>query len=215
MKFNSSVLATLVLLFACPAALADGIDFTSNVSLSDLATTNGDYVSFLGSGYAVVQQIPIASIGSGGQMAPVASGICGSQACGWLNFRTGSLISSSPGQDVRNGDNGFRIIGMVTGGTKNVLFLTVTFVGPVTVTEISSGRLGGTLVWSGQIEVKALNNSVLALFPGLVVPTQLTQVVLRTTVGSNGSIFTAVPEPSSMALLGVGLLLVVVLLGRR
>ena len=227
MKLSSVVVAIFVLLFGASAAFADGIDFTSDVSVSDLATINGDYVSFSGSGDAIGQHIPITQIGTGGQMVAVTGGTCGSTACGWLNFTTGMLISTSAGQDVFAGGGTLRIVGMVPGDTKNVVLLTATFVGPVTVSEISSGPLGGTLVLSGQIEVTALDKSVLALFPGLVVPsdgTQVAQVVLRTSMGSNGSFFgkataeslnTTVPEPSSIALFGGGLLALAALLKRK
>jgi hypothetical protein len=100
MKLYSLVLAISILLFAGPAALADGIDFTSNVSLSDLATINGDYVSFSGTGDAIGQHIPITQIGTGGQMVAVTGGTCGPTACGWRNFTAGALISTSARQDV-------------------------------------------------------------------------------------------------------------------
>jgi PEP-CTERM motif-containing protein len=218
MKLCSVVLAISVLLLGGAAAFADDIDFTSNVSLSQLKTINGDYVSYTGKGGVLGQHIPITEIGTGGRMMAVTGGTCGTSACGWLNFTTGTLRSTSVGQDVFAGGGTLRIVGMVPGDTKNVLLLTATFVGPVTVSEISPGPLGGTLLLSGKIEVASLNKSVLAIFPGLVVPsngTQMTQIVLRTTMGSNGAFYgkataeslnTTVPEPSSIALFGGGIL---------
>ena len=46
MRLCSAVLAISMLLLGGSAAFADSVDFTSNVSLSQLKTINGDYVSY-------------------------------------------------------------------------------------------------------------------------------------------------------------------------
>jgi hypothetical protein len=100
MKPWSAVLTISMLLFAASAVFADGIDFTSNVSLSQLKTINGDYVSYTGKGGVLGQHIPITEIGTGGRMVAVTGSKCGGMTCGWLNFTTGTLLSTSASEDV-------------------------------------------------------------------------------------------------------------------
>ncbi len=211
MKIRAASLALFLLLLSVPAALANSLTFSSEVL--------GGQVVFSGTGQAWGLHIPITSLSSGIQTVPVAGGKCGSIACGWLQFSTGNVVSASGTQDQFDSGGIMRIVGMVPGGIKDVVLLTATFVGPVDVVETSTRPLGGQLLLSGGIEVNSVDKSVVALFPGITIPsngTNVTHVLLgiHGAMGSNGSFsgkaqaenLATTPEPSAMVLFGSGLL---------
>jgi len=211
MRLFAALCAVCLLLSAIPTAVADSITFSSDML--------GGQVVFNGTGDAFGLRIPITTLSSGGQTVAVTGGTCGSTACGWLQFTTGDITSASSTQDQFASGGTMRIIGMVPGGTQDVVLLTATFTGPVDVTETSTQPLGGQLLLTGSIQINSVDQSVSALFPGITIPsngTNATSVLLgiHGAMGSNGSFsgkaqaqsLSTAPEPSALVLFGSGLL---------
>src|SRR5690348_10781910 len=141
MKLYATLLAACLLLLGVPTTFADSITFSSDLL--------GGQVVFSGTGDAYGLRIPITSLSSGTQTVAVTGGTCGSTACGWLQFTTGGIISASSTGDQFASGGTMRIIGMVPGGTQDVVLLTATFVGPVDVVQTSTQPLGGQLLLTG------------------------------------------------------------------
>ncbi len=215
------VLAVIVTLgFATPPAHADGIDFTSS--------SGGGNISYNGTatGMAIGTKIPITDVAFTGMPLNVVTGFtCGSGAstfaCGRLAFTTGSFSSSTATSFTFNGGGSLTIMGSVTGGSA-VTLVSATFVGPVTVTQVS-GK-----IWSlvGSLSVMSVDPSLAALFPSIVAPASgaLDSLVIKFKMVGTGFIGTAtsqdvfisaVPEPSSMLLLGSGFMAIGTFLRKR
>ncbi len=216
------VLAGIVTLgFATPPAHADGIDFTSS--------SGGGNISYNGTatGMAIGTKIPITDVAFTGMPLNVVTGFtCGSGAstfaCGRLAFTTGSFISSTATSFTFAGGGSLTISGSVTGGGA-VTLVSATFVGPVTVTQVSGN------IWSlvGSLSVTSIDPSLTALFPSVVAPASgaLSSLVIKFKMIGTGFIGTAtsqdvfvsaaVPEPSSMLLLGSGFVAIGTFLRKR
>jgi hypothetical protein len=218
------VLFLMVLGLAVPRAHADGagIDFTSTVGVE------GGSVSYNGTATGVLNggRIPITGVGLDGTPTtqPVGGLTCGSASCGWLQFSTGSIISSTPTELTFNGGGMVSVMGTVPGqvGGASALISAV-FVGPVTVSQVN----GSTWELVGDIEVTSANSALQALFPQLTLPTSgtLSSLVIvfhlrpngmfTGTAESTGVFVSTAAEPSSMLLLGSGLIGVGSFLRRR
>jgi hypothetical protein len=218
------VLFLMVLGLAVPRAHADGsgIDFTSTVGMQ------GGSMGYNGTPAGVLNgaRIPITGVGLQGVPTtdPVGGLTCGSASCGWLQFSTGSIISSTPTSLTFNGGGMISVMGTVPGQTGAASTLvSAVFVGPVTVSQIN----GSTWEMVGDIEVTSANSAVQALFPQLTLPASgtLSSLVIVFHLRPNGtfsgtaestSVFVSTAAaPSSMLLLGSGLIGVGSFLRRR
>jgi hypothetical protein len=211
-----------VFVLAVPRAKADddnGLTFSSSLQ-GGLLLYNG-----LTQGSLNGSRIPITSVGlMGGPSDPVSGLTCGSSACGWLNFTTGSLISNTPGSYTFNGGGMVTVLGTVPGQTGAATTLvSAVFVGPVTVTQV------GANTWQlvGNISVTSASSSIQGLFPNLQLPSSgsLSTLVIMFnmrpngtfsgTASSTGVFISTAPESSSMIMLGSGLIGVGYFLRRR
>jgi hypothetical protein len=201
-----------VLVVGVPCVQADdstGLDFSSSLEGGLLLYNGYTQGSLNGS------RIPITSVGLFGGPSDAVSGLtCGSSSCGWLNFTTGTLLSSGPGSFTFNGGGMVTVLGTVPGqsGAATTL-VSGLFVGPVTVTQIGSD----TWEMVGSVSVTSASSSITALFPNLKIPTtgSLDQLVIVFNMRPNGtfsataagtSLFVSTaPEASSMVLFGSGL----------
>jgi len=208
MKTYAAVLVVCLGLAAAPSVLADPISFTSSNEL-------GGQLRFTSTGPIYGLRIPITALTSDGKTVEVSGGLSG-----WLQFETGDVISASSKGDLASGGT-MRVIGMFPGDTKDVVLLTATFVGPVTVSELSNGPKGGPLALTGNIQITGLAPSVTAAFPGLTLP--ITRLIIHAPLRSNGSSsgkattenLGTLPEPGFIVLFGSGLLGVAAVISRN
>ena len=209
MKTCAAVLVVCLGLAAAPSVLADPISFTSSNEL-------GGQLRFTGTGPIYGLRMPITALTSDGKTVEVSGAVSG-----WLQLETGDVISASSKGDVLASGGTMRVIGMFPGDTKDVVLLTATFVGPVTVSELSNEPKGGLLALTGNIQITGLAPSVTAAFPGLDVP--ITRVIIHAPLRSNGSFsgkattenLGTVPEAGSIVLFGSGLLGVAAVISRN
>jgi hypothetical protein len=213
MKTYAAVLVVCLGLAAAPSVLADPISFTSSNEL-------GGQLRFTSTGPIYGLRIPITALTSDGKTVEVSGGVSGGVS-GWLQFETGDVISASSKGDVFASGGTMRVIGMFPGDTKDVVLLTATFVGPVTVSELSNEPKGGSLALTGNIQITGLAPSVTTAFPGLNVP--ITRLIIHAPLRSNGSFsgkattenLGTVPEAGSIVLFGSGLLGVAAVISRN
>lgn len=203
-----------VFVFSVPCVQADdggdGLTFSSSLQGGLLLYNGYTQGSLNGS------RIPITSVGLVGGLSDAVSGLtCGSSACGWLNFTTGSLQSFTPGNYSFNGGGMVTVLGTVPGQVGgSTTLVSAVFVGPVTVTQI------GANTWQlvGSIAVTSASSSIQGLFPSLQLPAtgSLSTLVIVFNMRPNGTFsgtaastdmfISTAPESSSMIMLGSGLI---------
>jgi hypothetical protein len=206
----------MLLVMAVPNVKADGGG--NSVDFSAAPGMTGGLLTFSGSPTGVLNgsRIPITQVGLGGGSMDAVSGLsCGGASCGWLQFSTGALISSTPTSLTFAGGGMMSVMGTVPGQSgPAVALVTALFVGPVTVSQIS----GSTWQLVGNISVTGASASLMADFPNLQLPSSgtLSSLVIVFHLRPNGTFsgtsessnvfVSAAPESSSLILLGSGLL---------
>ncbi len=187
------IVLMVVLALALPlAAFAGNVDFT-NTGGTLTGTSAG--LTLSGSELTVVDGL--------GGLGLVTGGL------GGLSFTTGALTSGNltTGATFAAGGS-FTITGNGTGGIPNGVIFNGTFSGPVTWTEVTTSGPNGAIYY---ILTGAISGT---WYNGATVNGATTQITFNAGkngftgsvgLGSGDTIFTTVPEPGTLGLLGTGL----------
>lgn len=219
-------MSKLLGLLVCTTVIVGGVATTQAAPIIsfDDAAIDGGTISYNGSGGALVG-IDIAIDTLRGIDTPLNSGVYACTSC-FLNFTTGTNTSEGPPVWLFGGGGVFEITGTVAAAGASGTLLTGTWTGAA---AIGFGGVPGTFdIQFGGSGIDTKNPDLLTFFgisPTTPFSFAQTEISGGASVGSDGSISgtvhevdvinTAVPEPTTLGLLGAGLFGVGALLRRR